>query len=402
MKKQLLQNQLLNISLTTMLSISMSLISNNNVFSQQADTSLLKLLDMDMEKILELQQGGRGDAGGFGQRLGSTFEYGEDVKFGIHGYVSNEYYKLKSYETFDQHYFNVFVSGQIGKKLFAEIQFEYEHSGKEVGSRYAQLDWKLHDLLVIRTGQFIVPISVFNEYLYPEYINKAISRPYTNFKVIPAVWTETGLQFRGQKKIGDFIPNYALYIVNGLQGPEGASTRNLRYNDRDKKHSNKAVGGKVGLMYKGLEFSGGAYNGKYTEDGKLGLTLGAADLIYKTKSLTMHATYSMLNMEKWVVKDTTKGMINRGAASVQVSYIIKKRFEPIVRYDFVDFDNDWDTKNKIGKDKTRVTIGLNYLITNTANLKVSYEIINGKEGELAKEDFDDNDVLIGVQLAIGF
>ncbi|MEK6614877.1 MAG: hypothetical protein AABZ32_02025 [Bacteroidota bacterium] len=387
MKKQLLPQHLLNVCLTTLLSISMILISNN-VFSQQADTSLLKLLDMDMEKVLELQQGGRGDAGGFGHRLGD-----EESKIAIHGYTTNEYVDqegTKGRNKFDNHYFNVFISGQIGKKLFAEIQLEYEHAGTELGARYAQVDYKLHDLLVIRTGKFLVPISTFNEYLYPEYINKTWNRPYANYDIIPVAWAETGVQLRGQYKMKDITPYYAIYMVNGLEGPEGGKIRNMRDNADEANHPNKAVGGKIGFTYKGLEVSGGAYNGKYTKDGKLNLYIGAADVIYKGKALSVRGEYALANMEKWVIADSTKSMIDRHATSITAAYIIKKRFEPVVRHELLNYGSTDESKTK-----SRLTVGLNYLITNTANIKLSYEIITNKVKEV-----DDN--RIAIQMAIGF
>ena len=47
----------------------------------------------------------------------------------INGYVTNEYFlneKKGVPNTFDQHYFNLFVSGELNERILAEIQLEYE------------------------------------------------------------------------------------------------------------------------------------------------------------------------------------------------------------------------------------------------------------------------------------
>ena len=155
------------------------------------------LLNMDLGEVLELQSSGRGEVGSFGYRLSS-----DEAKTTIHGYTTNEYFDQEGeVSTFDNHYFNVFVGTQVEEKIFAEIQLEYEHGGEVVEIRYAQLDYKVSDAFIIRTGKFLVPINTFNEYLYPEYIYKAISRPFIDRNIVPTAWGEVGLQVRG--KLGD-------------------------------------------------------------------------------------------------------------------------------------------------------------------------------------------------------
>lgn len=350
--------------------------------SAQDDLSLEELLEMDLEKIVELQSGGRGDVGSFGYRLGTS-----NSAFQVHGYVTNEYIdQQSSTSTFDNHYYNVLLGSQIGDKIFAEIQLEYEHGGEEIQARYAQIDYKISEALIIRTGKFLVPINTFNEYLYPEYINKTISRSFMNRNITPSAWAEVGLQLRGSFDMGTSMKGfYSAYIVNGLEGDEGGDIRGMRGNHRDKNSDNKAIGGRFGINTDKIELGTGVYNGKYTADGQHGLTIVSVDAGYLSDGLTIRAEVNLAKMQ------TSSGDISRNGASATVSYILAKKFEPVVRYDFMN----WDDATDPTKDKSRIYLGLNYLIANTMNAKVGYEIINN-DGS----DVDDN--VFAVQLALGF
>lgn len=346
------------------------------------------LLEMDLEKVLDIQSAGRGQVGSFGSRLSTG-----DNKVNVNGYVTNEYIDAQNgTSTYDNHYFNVLVGSQITKQVNAEIQLEYEHGGEVIQARYAQVDFKLHDAFVIRTGKFLVPINTFNEFLYPEYINKSISRPFTNRNITPTAWAEVGVQVRGQIKLGKKItPFYSIYSVNGLEGEAGADIRGMRNNSRDKNNDNKAFGGRLGFTSTfGLEAGAGVYNGKYTADGKDNLFISAFDAGYANNNLTLRAEVNMANIE---ATDTSNVQTDtdRFGGAFQASYIIKKHYEPVVRYDFIDYG---DSSNP-SSNKNRIYIGFNYLVSSTINIKTGYEIITN-EGT----DVDDN--VFAVQFALGF
>lgn len=349
---------------------------------QTDDISLEELLEMDIEKMVELQSSGRGDVGSFGYRLGNN-----DSKFQIHGYTTNEFISQEnSVNTFDNHYYNLFVGSSIGSKIFAEIQLEYEHGGEEIQARYAQVDYKVDEALIIRTGKFLVPINTFNEYLYPEYINKAISRPFLNRNITPTAWAEVGLQLRGSFDLSENIKGfYSAYVVNGLEGEEGGDIRSMRNNHRDRNSDNKAVGGKLGLKTGGFEFSSGIYNGKYTPDGEHGLTIFAIDAGYNKNGFSLRAEYNSASL------GTSLEDINRNGASLTASYIFAKKIEPVVRYDYMN----WDDETPVTRDRSRTYVGINYLISNTMNFKFGYEFISN-DGE----EIDDN--VLAFQLALGF
>ena len=346
------------------------------------DVDLDELLEMDLERMVEIQSTGRGDVGSFGYRLGDI-----DSKFQLHGYSTNEYIDIQEkVSTFDNHYYNVFIGSSIGKKIFAEIQLEYEHGGEEIQARYAQIDYKVSDAFIIRTGKFLVPINTFNEYLYPEYINKTISRPFINRNVTPTAWAEVGLQFRGNFNFSDNVGGfYSAYVVNGLEGDEGGDIRSFRNNHRDKNSGNKAVGGRFGINTGGFEIGSGFYTGAYTADGEHNLSIIALDAGYAMGSWTIRAEYNTSSL------GTSTGDITRSGAAVSASYVIADLIEPVLRYDYMKWDDPADPT----KDKSRIYLGANYLISSTMNFKVGYELINN-DGT----DVDDN--VLAFQLALGF
>lgn len=346
---------------------------------------LEKMMDLTLEELLDVQVSGRGEAGSFGARLE---QYAEGIKIGIHGYVTSEYINAEGKAgTFDQHYFNVFVSASLHDRVFAEIQFEYEHGGDEIQARYAQVDFKLHPSLILRTGKFLIPSGPFNEYLYPEYIVKTVNRPFANREISPTAWADVGVQVRGRIDMGELQPSYAFYVVNGLEGAEGDRIRGMRGKggNQDKNHENKAVGGHVGLAYKGLEFGGSFYTGAYTPDGMMDITIAGIDAAYVHPYFTLRGEWHSSE------QDITGGTIDKDGYYVQASMILLDHFEPVVQYDEIDEG----IAGSLERDKQRTTVGLNYIVSNLVKVKVNYEIISD-------DGVDKDDNVIGVQLAMGF
>ena len=87
---------------------------------------------------------------------------------------------------------------------------------EEIEVRYAQLDFKLlpnSDALILRTGKFLTPAGEFNEYLYPEYLNKGINRAYVNREIVPSAWGEVGIQLRGKFNTEDSAAVVKPYLM---------------------------------------------------------------------------------------------------------------------------------------------------------------------------------------------
>lgn len=202
--------------------------------------------------------------------------------------------------SFDAAHFNPILSAAIGPRLWAELELEFEHAGEEILVEYGILDYTVHPGLILRMGQFLVPIGEFNEQLHPSFRWNQVSRPLMFRDVVPAVWSDVGLQARGQLRAGEAgTLRYALYVCNGLGGTLDRSLdepiRPLRRNRRDV-DLDLAVGGQTSLALLapepdlGVTVTASGYTG--VVDQQQGLRLTIADL-----ALSAHAGPVLLRAE---------------------------------------------------------------------------------------------------------
>ena len=347
----------------------------------------------DFNATIEEDKGkeqGKGRSGSFGKRLSSISNF-----VSINGYVTNEFHVPQGgVSTFDQHYFNVFVTGELNERILAEVQLEYEHGGESIEVRYAQLDFKLlpnSNALILRTGKFLTPAGEFNEYLYPEYLNKIVNRAYVNREIVPSAWGEVGIQLRGMFNTEDSSakvkPYYSLYVVNGLEGSSGAGIRGLRGNSRDQQNSNKAFGGNLGIeVGEHTNLSANYYTGKYSEDGNLNLSILGFSGHYDNGNVSFYGAYHIANQEL-----DGGGELKKNGFYLQGGYRFENKFEPILRYDQIDLD---DQANLEG-NRQRISLGLNYHLFQNAVIKCHYDIVSD-------DGIDTDNNMLSFQFAIGF
>lgn len=331
--------------------------------------------------------------GGFGADLAKNLSF---VNF--NGYITNEFFSGTNggNSTFDNHYFNIFISSQLTDKIFIEGQLEYEHGGQDIDVRYAYADYKLSEAFVIRSGKFLVPAGQFNEYLYPEYLNKTVSRAYVNREISPSAWGEVGVQFRGRfDSGGSAVPFYSVYVVNGLNGESGDGIRSLRGNMRDSRggNENKAFGGAFGVdIGKDITIAANYYSGKYSSDNELNLAIMGASFYMNKEKFSIWSEMHLAKQEAYIdATDVTQGTsdLDKNGFYIQGGYMITEKLEPIVRYDAIKLDGSPDD------DRSRITLGANYYLAKTAVVKVNYELVSD-------DGADPDDNLFGVQLSIGF
>ncbi len=331
----------------------------------------------------------KGGTGSYGSKLAKLASF-----ININGYMTNEFFAQQGKDSkFDQHYFNLAATIQLTDKVSAEGMLEYEHAGEDIDVRYAFIDYKFSDAFIVRSGKFLVPAGEFNEYLYPEYISKAINRAWVNREISPSAWAEVGVQLRGRLKTANenITPFYSAYIVNGLHGEEGAGIRSLRGNSREKgANGNKALGGNLGVEINDFTISTNIYNGKYDNASELGLMILGSSFSYNGDKLTIWGEYHMADQEIFTDVDQTETMpLKKNAFYLLASYKVYKGFEPVIRYDQIKLDGAPEN------DRSRLTVGLNYNVSETAVVKVNYEFIKNDGIEI-----DDN--VFGLQFSIGF
>lgn len=349
-----------------------------------------------LEALLSEETIAVGETGSFGYRLTS---YG--VTPYVHAYTTAEWFAQQgAVNTFDLHYFNVFVGADILGKIVPEIQLEYEHGGSEFGIRFAQVDFKVHSLLTVRVGSFLVPVGVFNEYLYPEFITKTADRPFALREIVPASWQEIGVQLRGKYDFGaGRNVSYAAFVVNGLQQADdpttpdeiedGGGIRNMRGNFVEKNDGDKAFGGRLGIEpLDGARVGASFYQGAYTADGKQRLTIYDVDAGVTWRDLSVRAEFTAASQET-----ALSGTLKKQGFYVLAAYRFLA-FEPVLQYDAVRLGG------KPAKDRTRVTAGVNWYPYPSELPSVVVKANYQKITDGGPQDAEDDKFI--VQMSMGF
>jgi len=337
--------------------------------------------------------------------LAYTPAFGQKSKFIVSGYLDWTYSWQKGKPgTFDLFHFNPIFLFQLEDKLLARAEIEYEHGGGEIALEYAQLDWFLHDYVTISGGKFLVPFGVFNQKLHPSWISKVPGRPLANDQVVPVGWSEAGVMASGGISISGYSKiNYAVYLVNGLEGAEGDPIRDLRKegDDRDVLNNNKAVGGRLGIVpIKEIEIGASAYTGKYDDVPfpKRSLNLYGVDAEFHYKDfLELRGEFNQADQEitDTLAPDTTGFLVKRGyyaQAAIKLSPLAVSQLNPVevvVRFSGQDFRGE-------AADKWEVSPGVNYYVTNTGIIRLFYRL------NLEKEAYKVKNNQIILQYAMGF
>lgn len=342
-----------------------------------------------------------GDVGGFGFRLESL-----KTSVGLHAYATLDYTYLSAsnQHSFDAHYFNVFVNANIADRVFPELQLEIEHV-REVGARFAQVDVKAFDFLVVRAGLFLVPFGTYNEFLYPEYLNKVPRSPLalTHADIIPVAWNEVGLQLRGRVPLGKHSLNYAVYVVNGLQQAdpapgdgviqEGGGIRAMRGNWLGLANPRKSFGGRVGgdFFNRAITVGVSGYRGNYTVEGDRALSMYGFDLTaqYKDFWLMIEGVRSHQEITSPTDPAARSELVKQGIYAV-ASYKIADLLEPAIAFDRAVIGGASST------NKSRTTFCLNVYPVRKVHLvtRASYTVSLADNG--ARDD------IFMIQSSIGF
>ncbi len=202
-----------------------------------------------------------------------------------------------TYATFNASHFNPIVGARIGEVVNTELELEIEGSG--VRAEYGFFDFSPSQKLLVRAGKFLIPIGQFNETLHPSFRWNMVSRPLMFNEVIPAVWSNTGVQARGTVGIAAGVAfDYAAYVINGLgtSAPtdQALVLRDSRENLIDN-NIDKAVGARVGLSLLGGETYGAtivgfsAYTGALNDQASQRLTILDLDLSVKLGPISLSA-----------------------------------------------------------------------------------------------------------------
>jgi len=291
---------------------------------------------------------------------------------------------------FDNHHFNLILLGSIADDVIVGAEVEYEHAGDETALEYGYVGYTGIKNLRLIGGKFILPFNRYNKDLHPTWISRMPGRPLVYGNVFPATYNDVGVWASGAFPMasGSRVV-WDGYVVNGLEGaPDETNFRDLRDNvdEGDRKSNNKAVGGRLGLeLVQGLGLGVSGYTGEYaandaTGEG-LGITFFGADADYHNKGLELRGEFVSASQELTTGSDNN----NRKGFYAQAAYEVNQ-FEPVLRYSWVDFEEDNDPG-----DKSELGVGMNYYLGPAAAIRLAYFFNIERHDEFKT----DNNKLIG-------
>jgi len=281
-----------------------------------------------------------GQVGSYARRLEEL-----GVQVGVHGYASLELKPVDDANaSFDLHHATVMIRADLLSEVSLEMAFEWEHLGLEQDDFYlphAFMDLKAADWFIVRAGFFEAPIGAFNEYLYPDFLRITGMAPLFAESVVPALWSEVGVQLRGRIGLGGLTAiNYAAFVSNGLEQrdatpddgvvEEGGDIREMRFNARDRFNSDKAVGGRLGLEIGNFDLGVSGYTGRYTIEANRRLIIEDADVSFQSKFLTIRAEGAL------ALQDTTGDRLKKFGLYALLALRPIQYLEPYAEYDLVD------------------------------------------------------------------
>lgn len=215
--------------------------------------------------------------------------------------------------TFAASHFNPILVARVFEKLSVEMELEFEPGAFK--AEYLLVDYSPFEWLSLRGGQFLMPFGKFNDTLHPSFRWNMTSRPLMFSEVVPAVWSDVGLQVRGRHRLsGALNVEWQLYAVNGLQrsamdfaaeDPSSTIVRSMRAAPLDN-NADKAFGGHLSLLlFRGRDFGAAelgfsAYTGAVDPVGAWRLTMFDVDasLTLGPVLLRAEAAQTFLNREK--------------------------------------------------------------------------------------------------------
>lgn len=302
--------------------------------------------------------------------------------------------------------FNSIFHFQYGDRVLWESELETEigEDGEtEIGLEYSTIDIFLNDNLIFVAGKFISPLGNFRQNTHPSWINKLPSAPPGFGHDGAAPLTEIGLQLRGGANFGERRKvTYAGYVGVGpkLEGEDGEIHGIGTEGFTEGPDGQQVVGGRVSVLpFPKLEIGvSGAFgdtavvenDGIAVEDDPLrDYNVFGFDASYQWNNFDFRGEYVRQD-----VADSAQSIAPAGGTwdtwYAQGAYKFgQAQWEAVLRY------TDYNTPHA-DKSQEQWALGLNYLVTPNAILKLGYEFNDGLAGELTDDD------ILHFQIAYGY
>lgn len=271
---------------------------------------------------------------------------------------------------------------------------------------YAQVDLFLHDSVTLVVGKFLTPVGQFQERLHPAWINKIPTAPAAfdaHGGLLPG--SQVGGQIRGAVALGeDARVKYAAFVSQGPRlasagmaggammaparlaparspsGGGGGSGGGFDTAKWDDNNSNKAFGGRLGVVPVGrLEVGGSYFAGTYDDHGELAMTWVAGDASFHTDLWEVRGEVlrRAKEEEKMMVRKTDADTGYYGQVALKLSVLPWYVFNPVeavVRYG--------EVKPEHGSGTTQLTAGLNYALGASSFVRLAWEQTSGHDSSV--------------------
>ena len=270
----------------------------------------------------------------------------------------------------------------------------------------AQIDFFLADHLTVTAGRFYSPLGFFPERLHTSWVTKTPDTPLLFQQVYPFLLSFNGIQFRGARYIGH-LPvklEYSAIAANGISMDVANPTQfdfanfNPVRTTFGEVNKDKGYGGRIGLSFPKLGLIVGVSalgNGAYDRTGREDLTFVDIDASLHRGNWDLRFEYARVDQQ------TPFGPIDRQGFYFQTAYRnyqsvhpLWGKLEPVVRYDWVDFDGidlaqtglNFGSRERIPIGRHRYTCGLNYYFYPSLIWKLAYELNDEREFTNLKDD----------------
>ncbi len=332
---------------------------------------------------------------------------------------------------------NTFTSGKFNPSLHfqykdlilfeSELEIETSDLGEtELALEYSQLNFLLHDNLVLVAGKFLSPVGQFQERLHPSWINRVADAPvgFGHGGVQPL--SDVGLMVRGGVPVAGRKFTYALAVGNGPRvGHHGVEAEGFGRDD----NKNKAFSGRLAFFPTDqLEIGGSFLTAKVSPEAEVvadehdeavmmvsiadaadeaqgDYNLWGFDAAYTKGNWDIRGEYLGADLKGLVDEDEPDEgprTLSWKTWYAQVAYRLSglsdssfvDRLEPVIRYGELKASGDEDLEED--SNEKRWNFGLNYWVTPSVVVKTGLELRNYEA-----EDRDD-DTRLQFQLSYGF
>ena len=354
---------------------------------------------------------------------------------GLHigGYGQVDYNRVINDElnhnaTLDVHRLVTFIGYNFNDKTSFISEIELEHV-KEIYVEQAFLSYSIQNNISVNAGLMLIPIGIQNLYHEPPTFN-GVERTNVDKYIVPTTWREMGFSVNG--RIFDNEVNYELMIVNGFNGYDGdgvfSGSSGLR-NGRQKGAKSYMTSPDFAsrFSYVGIpdinlglstyfgESESTAYNGLDLSDENavasadstiIGINMIGIDGRYQKGALQLRGQYilgNLLNTDQYNDKTGNDlGSLISGYYS-EVGYNILKSIKtsneliPFVRFENYNTHQETvgDLEVNPNYNRTDITIGLEFKVSNGAMFKADYQI-------KSNEGFDEKIYQLNLGTAIWF